>query len=32
MSAEELRDLFTLRSETRSDTYDSICCRCRGSC
>ncbi len=27
MSVEELRDLFTLRSETRSDTYDSMCCR-----
>ena len=25
MSAEELRDLFTLRS-TLSDTYDSMCC------
>ena len=28
MSAEELRDLFTLRADTCSDTYDSMCCRC----
>lgn len=26
VSSEDLRDLFTLRSETVSDTYDSICC------
>ena len=26
MSAEELRDLFTLRGHTMSDTYDSMCC------
>ena len=26
MSAEELRDLFTLRDHTMSDTYDSMCC------
>lgn len=26
MSSEELRDLFTLRSATMSDTYDSMCC------
>ena len=25
MSAEELRDLFTLRRDTLSDTYDSMC-------
>ncbi len=25
MSAEELRDLFTLRQHTLSDTYDSMC-------
>ena len=25
MSAEELRDLFTLRQDTLSDTYDSMC-------
>lgn len=26
MSSEELRDLFTLRSATASDTHDSMCC------
>ena len=26
MSTEELRDLFTLRASTASDTHDSICC------
>ena len=26
MSSEELRDLFTLRDATMSDTYDSMCC------
>ena len=26
MSSEELRDLFTLRGCTLSDTYDSMCC------
>lgn len=25
MSSEDLRDLFTLRSHTRSDTYDCMC-------
>lgn len=25
-SSEELRDLFTLRTSTLSDTYDSLCC------
>lgn len=31
MSSEELRNLFTLRSDTLSDTYDSVCCRCERS-
>lgn len=26
MSSEDLRDLFTLRGTTLSDTYDSMCC------
>lgn len=26
MSSEELRDLFTLRAQTLSDTYESMCC------
>ena len=28
MSSEELRNLFSLRASTLSDTYDSVCCRC----
>ena len=31
MSSEELRDLFTLRSSTVSDTFDSMCGGSSGS-
>lgn len=27
MSSEDLRNLFSLRAGTLSDTYDSVCCR-----